>query len=162
MAAPRKKPTLQVIREGNPGKRPIKEGVRLAPAELAEPDWLDVFGNSDDLPQEAERLRHVASREWGRIVPILRVSVGLAVVDTALLTDYCVCIARIDQGERALTREGAVVKGERGWQKSGWTTIVGQYRTQLRAYIVELGLSPSARTRLATPKGDDGDDDPFD
>lgn len=160
MAAPRPRPPLQVIRDGNPGKRPVREGVKLAPTDLTEPDWSEVFDTDDPQPVVV-RLRAVASREWVRVAPALQQSAGLNAVDTVLLTDYCVCVARIDQGERALTRDGALVQGERGWQKSGWTTIVAQYRTQLRAYIVELGLSPSSRAKLAPPKGDD-DDDPFD
>lgn len=161
MAAPRSKPNLQVVREGNPGKRPIKEGLKLPPAELTEPDWSDVF-TSSKATAEVKRLRMVASREWRRIVPVLEHTAGLAAVDTTVLTDYCVCVARIDQGERAITREGALLQGERGWQKNGWTTILGQYRTQLRSYIVELGLSPSARVKLGPPGDDDDDgDDPF-
>ncbi|MGW1277593.1 P27 family phage terminase small subunit [Streptomyces tsukubensis] len=84
-------------------------------------------------------------------------------MDTSTLTDYCVCIARIDQCEREISANGILMLGERGWQKNGATTIVGQYRTQLARYIGELGLSPSARGRLTPPEnGDDDDDDVFD
>ncbi|MET0448286.1 MAG: phage terminase small subunit P27 family [Aeromicrobium sp.] len=157
----RPKPLLQVVREGNPGKRPLREGVQLPPAELEEPDWLDTFPNG--AGDESRRARLVASREWQRVVPVLEHTAGLAAVDVNLLHDYCVCVARIDQCERALSRDGLLMQGERGWQKHGATTIVGQYRTQLRAYIGELGLSPSARTGLKPPKGPANDDaDPFD
>lgn len=160
MASPRPKPNLQVVREGNPGKRAVKEGLKLPPAELAEPSWPQVFP-ATKVTAETKRLREVASREWRRIVPVLKYTAGLAEVDMTVLTDYCVCVARIDQGERAITRQGALIEGERGWQKNGWTTIAGQYRTQLRSYIVELGLSPSARVKIDPPKGDDDDEDPF-
>lgn len=164
-AGARPKPLLQVVREGNPGKRPLPESLRLPPADLAEPDWLDTFPTVPDLDQRAvnTRCREVARREWRRVVPVLEHTAGLAAVDAQLLHDYCVCVARIDQCERALSREGLLQLGERGWQKNGATTIVGQYRTQVRAYIGELGLSPSARTGLKPPKGPEhGNDDPFD
>jgi P27 family predicted phage terminase small subunit len=164
-SGPKPKPHLQVVREGNPSKRPLREGVKLPPAELGEPDWLDTFPTVPDLHQRAAntRAREVARREWRRVVPVLEHTAGLAAADAQLLHDYCVCVARIDQCERTLSREGLVQRGERGWQKHSATTIVGQYRTQLRAYIGELGLSPSARTGLKPPKGNDhGDDDPFD
>ena len=162
MAAPRPRPALAVIREGNPSRKPVKEGLKLPPSEVVEPDWAEVLPAGDD-DSEVARLRAVATREWNRIVPVLKVSAGLGVVDMTVLTDYCVCVARIDQGERSLTRDGVLMAGERGMQKSGWTTIVGQYRTQLRAYIVELGLSPSARMKIGAPKDDDdADSDPFD
>lgn len=164
MASPRPRPALQVVREGNPGKRPIREGVKLPPAELAEPDWADTFPLSGQEDIEVNRrCRVVASREWNRVVPVLEHTAGLTAVDAQLLHDYCVCVARIDQCERTLSRDGLIQRGERGWQKHSATTIVGQYRTQLRAYIGELGLSPSARTGLKPPKGNDNDDqDPFD
>lgn len=160
----RKRPALQVVREGNPGHRPIADPVVVPPAELPEPDWLEVWPATRDREQQAvnRRAREVARAEWRRVVPVLEKAAGLGAVDAMVLRDYVVCCARIDEGERDISRRGALVLGERGWQKNGWTTIVGQYRTQLARYIGELGLSPSARTRLAPPKGGEGDDgDPF-
>ena len=161
---PAPKPYLQVVREGNPGKRPVEAGVILPAADLEEPDWLETFPAVRDKTIQGanRRAREVARREWRRVAPVLKQSAGLAEVDTNLLHDYCVCVARIDQCERELSTSGLLLAGERGWQKNGATTIVGQYRTQLRAYIGELGLSPSARTRLTPSKGSDDDDgDPF-
>jgi P27 family predicted phage terminase small subunit len=131
--------------------------VTLPKGELAEPIWSQTFvaGSDDDV---TARLVEVASTEWRRVVPVLTVSAGVADVDLNVLHDYCVCVARIDQCERALSRDGLMLLGERGWQKNGHTTIVGQYRQQLRSYVVELGLSPSARVKLP-PAGDDDDED---
>lgn len=159
-----KRPPLSLVREGNPSHRPIQEGVKLPPAELAEPDWLDSFPavrGEADLVKVNKRAREVARREWRRIVPVLRYSAGLAEVDVQVLTDYCICVARIDQCERDISTRGMLIEGERGWQKNGSTTVAGQYRQQLRSYIGELGLSPSARGRLTPPKDPD-DEDPFD
>lgn len=159
---PRAAPALKVVREGNPGKRPVRDSVVLPPAALAEPIWAEVFPAppGQRVPGETTRARNVARREWRRIVPVLIRSCGLADVDEVTVLDYCVCRARIDQGERALSRDGFMQLGERGWQKNGWTTVVGQYRTQLKTYIGELGLSPSSR--LTAPAGDDDGDDVFD
>lgn len=165
MADPiRKKPALQVVREGNPGKRPVKEGVKLPPAELAEPDWAETFTDVDEraLRLVNERAREVARREWRRVVPVLKFTAGLAEVDVAALQDYCVCVARIDQCEREISRKGMLLEGERGWQKNGATTIVSQYRAQYKIYLREFGLSPSARVGITPPDGDDDGDDVFD
>ncbi|MFI0982467.1 phage terminase small subunit P27 family [Streptomyces sp. NPDC021093] len=161
MADPwRRKPALQVVREGNPGKRPVPESVKVPPGELAEPDWRDTFRPADDPEQEAinARCRLVAAQEWKRVVPVLKLAVGLGDTDTTVLKDYCVTVARIDQCERELSANGLLVRGERGWQKNGATTIAGQYRSQLARYIRELGLSPSARTAITTPETDDESD----
>ena len=161
MADPmRSKPALQVVREGNPGKRPVNPGIVTPPAELAEPDWSTVFPGS---AAGIKRCRQVASAEWSRVIPVLKYTAGIGAVDTVVLTDYCVCVARIDQGERSLSLDGVLMQGERGMQKNGWTTVLGQYRSQLARYIGELGLSPSARGRIQPPEnGGDDDGDVFD
>ncbi len=163
MADPlRKKPYLQAVREGNTGHRKLAPGVVLPAGGLAEPDWAEVFPGSGDAANRGEntRARNVARAEWRRVVPILTRSAGLADVDLALVRDYCVCVARLDQGERALSRDGALMRGERGWQKNGWSTLNTAYRSQLRGYVRELGLSPSAR-RGITPTDEPDGEDPF-
>lgn len=161
--AARKKPLLQVVREGNPAHRPLPDALILPPADLVEPDWADTFPSTRERELQAvnRRAREVARREWRRVVPVLQYTAGLADVDASLLHDYCVIVARIDQCERDISTRGMLVEGERGWMKNGSTTVVSQYRAQLKVYIRELGLSPSARTGFRPPKGDD-DGDPFD
>lgn len=161
MADPlRKKPHLQVVREGNPGKRAVEPGLQLPPAELVEPDWSEIFPDNEDetLAVLNARCREVAAREWARIVPVLKHAAGIAAVDFTALHDYCVCVARIDQCEQAISRNGMLMLGERGWQKNGATTIVSQYRAQYKIYLREFGLTPSARVGIK-PAGDGDDDD---
>lgn len=165
MADPvRKKPPLSVVREGNPGKRPVKDGLKLPPAELEEPDWLETFPTAKDGARQSvnRRAREIARREWRRVVPVLKTTAGLTAVDAAALQDYCICVARIDQCERDISRRGMLIEGERGWQKNGATTVVSQYRAQYKIYLREFGLSPSARVGISPPGDDDDGDDAFD
>lgn len=152
------KPHLQAVREGNPGKRPLNEGLKLSPSNPVEPEWLDL------LPGESaaeERARETARLLWRRLAPALVRSAGLVLEQQETLTDYCVTWARIEQGERSLSLEGVVVATERGMVKNPWVTVLNQYRSHYRSLIGELGLSPSAATRITAPEGSD-DDDPFD
>lgn len=162
----RPKPYLQVVREGNPGRRPLNPGVVLPIEDIPEPDWLETFPSTRGdkaVQDENRRAREVARREWRLVAPVLKYRSGLTDVDANLLRDYCICVARIDQCERNLSRNGLLMFGERGWVKNGAATIVAQYRGQLRSYIGELGLSPSSRTKLRAPEGQDDDGaDPFD
>lgn len=155
---PKPKPTLQVVREGNPGRRPVKDSVKFSPSDLNEPDWPSVFPGSsaDEL-----RCRETAGLLWRKLAPTLSRSVGLVGEQQESLVDYCVTWARIEQGERALSEQGMVVMTERGQVKNAWTTILNAYRSHLRSLIGELGLSPSAATRLGG-KANDEEDDPFD
>lgn len=162
MSVPQRKPFLEVVREGNPGHRPLEPGLLLPPAELTEPDWAEVFPvESGDQAAENERLRFVAGREWNRVVPVLKHTAGLAAVDAAALHEYCVVVARIDQCERNLSVNGLLMQTERGWTKNGAATIVSQYRATYKILIREFGLSPSAR-RGITPVEISDDSDPFD
>jgi P27 family predicted phage terminase small subunit len=160
------KPYLQVVREGNPGRRPLNPGVVLPIEDIPEPDWSETFPpvrGDKAVQDENRRAREVARREWRLVAPVLKHRAGLTDVDANLLRDYCICVARIDQCERNLSRNGLLMFGERGWVKNGASTIVAQYRGQLKTYIGELGLSPSSRTRLKAPETSDDDGaDPFD
>jgi P27 family predicted phage terminase small subunit len=152
------KPALQVVREGNPGKRPLKDSVKFSPSDLHEPEWSDWFDGSDD---DLSRARGTASRLWRKLAPTLSRSVGLVGEQQETLVEYCVTYARIEQGERALSQQGVVVMTERGQVKNAWTSILNAYRAHLRSLIGELGLSPSAATRLGGKDSDD-EEDPFD
>ncbi|GAA1154937.1 phage terminase small subunit P27 family [Nocardioides aquiterrae] len=156
------KPTLQVVREGNPGHRPVRDGVTLPPTALKEPDWPEWFAGDDD---ETTYARDTAAELWRRTAPTLSRSMGLVNEQGEVLTDYCVTWARIVQGERSLTRDGVLVesgRADRGRVKNPWTTVLNQYRSHMRSLAGELGLTPSAASRLVRPPVDGGEDDPFD
>lgn len=195
MSGPAARPFLAVVREGNPGKRPLPESAVLPPSDFDEPDWSKHLTErqAPKRPVEPEReddesIEHFVQREyryekkladyemkrqaingtrfakrraaaeWARVVPVLQASIGLAAVDFSLVVDMCLCVARLEWCEHEISREGLIVMGQRGACKNPMTTIAGQYRTQLKTYIRELGLSPSARTGLP-PKPDEGDED---
>ena len=199
MPGPAKKPALQIVREGNPGKRPIPEHIVVPPADFDEPDWAAEFptglvGRKPAKPklndagsfEEFQKLLAMyewdldrwtrrklaadaakfsqkrAAEEWNRVVPILKVSVGLGNLDFATVVDLCVCVSRLEWCERQISREGLIVEGQRGPCRNPLTTVATAYRTQFKTYIRELGLSPSARTGVPSRKDDDDDDDPFD
>jgi P27 family predicted phage terminase small subunit len=158
VAGRKPKPALQVVREGNPGQRPIKDSVVLPPSALREPDWNELLpGRSAELV----RARKVAGELWKRTAPTLARSAGLVGEQQETLIDFCLTWARIVQGERALSRDGVVVNTDRGTAKNGWTTVLNQYRAHFRSLVGELGLSPAAATRLSRPERPD-EDDPFD
>lgn len=191
MAVPgrKPKPALQVVREGNPGHRPVREGAKIPPSELTEPDWTEFFpalsvGRKPRAPRDADETemqeykeqvqawlrlklaaeaaeagRAAAAREWASVIPVLQHAIGLSGVDRSAAVDYCVCVARLEWCERRLSVEGLITMGQRGPCRNPLTTIAAQYRTQLKTYIGELGLSPSSRGRIAPPEGGDPDDD---
>lgn len=149
------KPALAVVREGNPGHRPVRDSVTLPPSALVEPHWPDFIPG----PRRSEvRARKTAAELWRKLAPTLSRSVGLVGEQQELLVDLCITWARIQQGERALSMEGVIVATERGNVKNPWTTVLNQYRSHLRSVAAEFGLTPSSLTRIGG-RGDGGDGD---
>jgi len=154
------RPLHVVEREGNPGHRARTEPVVLPPSDLVEPDWAyRLPGDREDAVTVRARCHEL----WCRLAPVLSRSIGLVAAQQALFDDYVMTVARVEQGERALSEGGMVVETRRGTVRSPWVTVLNQYRSHLRSLIGELGLSPSAAARLRRPAGLGGDEeDPFD
>lgn len=154
MATPgrKPKPTLQVVKEGNPGKRPVRDSVTLPPSAVVEPDWSEL---EESVATEASML-------WRKLAPTLVRSVGLVGEQQVTLEEYVLAVARIRQGERAIAKQGMLVPGAMGGMvKNPWTTVLNNYRSHLRSLTGELGLSPASATRITRPESSD-EDDPFD
>jgi P27 family predicted phage terminase small subunit len=132
------------------------DGPKLPPSCPTEPAWQHL------LPGKANvTLRADCGRIWEALVPDLDRHGILARVDELLVVDTCICAGRIRQIERQLARDGLSVVTERGVVKHPLTAVVAAYRTQLRAYLGELGLSPSSRSRLPWDVKDNDDFDLF-
>lgn len=164
LPGPKPKPHLQVLREGNPGRRPIKESLKLPPGAPPEPDWREWFGvTRGEEADENKRCRADARAAWRLVVPQLDAQGILAKIDAGVLTDAAVCWARIRHCERDISRQGLTVWGARGQVANPAVTAAAKYRLQWKFYVAELGLSPSSRTRLDGPKGGaDAEENPFD
>ncbi len=132
---------IRVLHGDRKATRP--KGPPLSPSCPQEPRWIDLLPGRDSCTLRAD-----CGRLWAALVPELDRHGVLARVDVVLVVDAVVCAARIRQCERLLSRGGLTVETERGVVKNPVTSIVAAYRTQLRSYVGELGLSPSSRSRL--------------
>jgi P27 family predicted phage terminase small subunit len=102
----------------------------------------------------------LAKSEWKRILPELRASGLISRCDVAALSAYCLCYSRWIEAEAQCREHGNVQMTKTGYfQKSAYRTIADKALTDLRTFIVQLGLSPKARgsvSATATPD-DDGE-----
>ncbi|MGV9600792.1 phage terminase small subunit P27 family [Streptosporangium sandarakinum] len=146
------------MREGNPGHKKLEPGMVLPPSDPVEPDWADLFPGES---VEELKARRDAAEVWGRTAHMLAKCAGLTSVQQDCLVDFCITTARIRQCNRSISREGLVIEGDRGRVRNPLCTVVSQLRQHWRSLMGELGLSPSAATRLVAPEDDD-EDDPFD
>lgn len=188
MGLPGPKPTPQpsnVHELFSPSHRPTHEGVKPPVEAPAEPDWEQTFpkaaarlklaeidtirGSRRSRPATAHldelnrRARFVAHATWNLVVPDLVERHLVAKVDALALKDLCVTVARLDQAERDISTNGAMLPTERGMVKNPALTMAKAYREQFNRLLPEFGLSPSARTRLrANDFGTDDGDGLFD
>jgi P27 family predicted phage terminase small subunit len=148
MRGTRPKPTKIKEMLGNPGKRPLNEREPLPiPGIPACPKWLT----------------GIARQEWEEITPQLDRMGVLYRTDGKALAAYCVCYARWRQAELRVAKEGQVVE-EPVLARIGTTdnlTVVGhrlkrhpatiiakEMAHEMRAFLIEFGMTPSARTRI--------------
>ena len=138
------KPTAIKELEGNPWKRPLND---------AEPKY------ESRVLQVPKHLDDEARKEWHRVIKELA-SVGLiAKVDRAALAAYCVAWSRWVKAEKELEYEDLVLTTEKGYSYPN--PLLGIANTALatmRTLMVEVGMTPSSRTKVKAEKPDEPDE----
>jgi P27 family predicted phage terminase small subunit len=126
------KPRPLRILEGNPGKRTL-------------PPAIIPTGKATMPPH----LARAAKKEWRRVITELQ-ALGLATsLDRAALAGYCQSWARWVEAEEQLKKYGTIIKSPTGFiALSPYVMLAQASLKQMREFLVEFGMSPSARTRV--------------
>ena len=153
MARPGSKPApnfLKIVRGARPG--------RINKAEAKPPATL---------PDPPSHLSAEALAEWNRTALELHQAGLLSNIDRAILACYCDAWGRLERAERALAAEALKDPATGGLTvitKSGNTLqhpmlgIARRAAHDVVRFAAELGMTPSARSRvIATPPEDDDD-----
>ena len=145
MAGRRPKPTHLKLLQGNPGKRPINQNEPQPPAEI---------------PGAPEHLSEAAKAEWKRMSDQLLKLGLLTAIDWAAFAAYCTVYGRWVEAEEALKKTGPVVRSPSGYPMiSPYYTVAHQSLNQMRAFLVEFGMTPASRSRISVNFHQD--EDPF-
>lgn len=145
MPGPAPKPTESKRRAGNPGKRPLN---------TAEPK------PALKCPDPPRILQGEAGLEWVRITRLLTTLGLIAETDLAVITTYCIAWGEFCEAQEELNQHGSftVEVGENGaMQVHPALSIRRKAEKTLLAMAGQLGLSPSARTRIQVVKDKPGD-----
>lgn len=143
MSGPRPLPTNLKLLKGNPGKRPPN---------VAEPR------PDAGLPDLPRHLVGEARKEWKRVTPEL-IKLGLlSRIDRAALAMYCTEWGRYVNAETQIQRlgelmhdplAGLVDTSPQGYRmQSVWLQISNKAKEQCLRFLIEFGMSPSARSRV--------------
>jgi len=140
------KPTQLRMLEGNPGKRPLPKREPVVQASLP--------GAPDHLSAEARE-------EWDRVAVELHNIGVLSEFDRAALAAYCQAYGRWVQAERKLTELGVsdpvwsgllVTRLNGAATQSPLVSIANKAMHEMMRFAVELGMTPSSRTRVERVK----------
>lgn len=143
MAGRRPTPTALKVLRGNPGRRPINK---------AEPKPAGPVGDApDDLEPEARAF-------WDRVVRELPAGVLTAADREGLriaamrFGEFLHCAAAVrEQGRVLVIRDD---KGNvKGVYSNPYVSQASAAAREVRAWLVEFGLTPAARSKVSVPEG---------
>ena len=104
----------------------------------------------DRLPSRPAHLNPPAAAEWRRIAKALQQAGVLTGFDRAALAAYCQAWGRWVEAEEKLRETPPLIKTPSGYvQQSPWIAIANKQLELMGRYMVELGLTPAARSRVA-------------
>lgn len=128
-------PTALKLLHGNPGHRPIRGDEPKPPA---------------SQPTCPAHLSPTAKAEWKRLAQSLNAIGLLTQADRAALAAYCQSYGRWVEAERKLAETPVILKTPAGYvQPSPWLAIANKQLELMAKFMAEIGLTPSARSRLA-------------
>lgn len=132
------KPTALKVKQGNPGKRALNK---------AEPRV-----NREEVVRAPACLGEAARKEWQRLRRRLAPAGLLTALDADVLAMYCQAYARWVDAEEHLQRVGPVVKTKNGnLVQNPYLAVANRAMEQMLLYARELGMTPSARSRIQLP-----------
>jgi P27 family predicted phage terminase small subunit len=103
------------------------------------------------LPPCPDHLNPPAAAEWRRVAKALQRAGVLTIFDRAALAAYCQAYGRWVEAEERLRETPVLFKTPAGYvQQSPWLGIANKQLELMGRYMVELGMTPASRTRVAT------------
>lgn len=150
MPTPAKPARLQLL-QGNPAKKNVEklkrraeqeEKMKMSAEHVDPPSWLD----------------KTAQKEFRRLADLLLSVELINDADVGHLALYCDAYSQYLSYKRQIKQKGMWVDGK----PNPFILRMKDAAAQMRSFATDLGLSPSARARLAINlEGDNDDDDDF-
>ena len=106
------------------------------------------------MPACPEVLQGESRREWRRMAKKLFDAGLLTEIDGPALMGYCLAYGRLLDAETNLRQFGSVMKAPSGYLvHSPYLAIANRALEQMRAMLVEFGMTPSSRSRVQAAGG---------
>lgn len=138
MPGPPPKPTKLKELEGNPGKRALN---------VNEPQPSALF----TLPLPPDVLGDVGRSVWTDFGQELLKSGLLTYADLPVFLGFCINYEVMIQAAEAIKDKGMLVHGARGKVRNPAIAALTSASSAVKAFGVEFGMTPSARSRIKLP-----------
>lgn len=140
MAAPKPKPTVLKVLEGNPGKHAL-------PKNEAQPEV------TSRVPNAPPHLEGSARKEWYVISKKLHRLGLLTEIDVNALSLYCQAFGRYVDAQEKIDRSGLAVRTTNGnIIQSPYVSIANTAMRDCYTYLTAFGMTPSSRTKVTAVK----------
>jgi P27 family predicted phage terminase small subunit len=101
-------------------------------------------------PSCPPHLTPAAAEEWHRVASVLHGMGVLTGIDRAALAAYCQAYGRWVEAEERLKETPILFKTPSGYvQQSPWLGIANKQLELMGRYMVELGMTPASRSKVA-------------
>lgn len=115
-----------------------------------------------EIPTPPAVLSGQALIEWRRVTRILHDMGLLTRADTDVVALYCQALAQWKDSTKHVKDEGAVIMTKSGYPiQNPHLSVANRCSRDMQRLQAELGLTPSARTRLIVTQDDGDENDPF-
>ncbi len=143
------------------GKKPIPTQLKIVkgtdqPCRIRKDEPKPKF----DKIEPPKELNGVALEQWEVIVEQLQESKIISNIDVPALAMYCVAYSRWVYANQQIMESGCVVKNKEGIiMQSPFFHVANKSFAQMKSLLVEFGMTPSSRTRIAEVKIETADDE---
>lgn len=161
MAGRRPKPTALKELAGNPGKRALNraaEDAAQGATAAAQAGGASVQGQTARPPTCPAWLQGEARKEYRRAGKILAQMRVLHESDRTALAAYAQQYAQWIEAQEQVRLTGVIVQSPNGFPiQNPYLSVANQALKQMRALLVELGMTPAARSRVHPVEKETGD-----
>jgi P27 family predicted phage terminase small subunit len=149
-----------MARRGRPPKPEVLHWLNGDPSKKYR--YLNCPQGDSSKPIKPDGLDAHASEEWDLITELLDGMRLLSRTDVRALTMYCEAYSRYQAAREQIAKTGTVlVSPSKFFYQSPFVGIMNKASAEMKSWLIEFGLTPSARARLAQPTESKGEDSPF-
>jgi len=110
---------------------------------------------SSEIPEPPEHLSDIALKEWDRIAVVLFNYGLLSKIDMAALAGYCQAFSRWAEAETLLKSSTYTITTDKGNViQNPLVGIANQAMIQMKAFLIEFGMTPASRAKVTANKPD--------